>query len=137
MNSVSYPPEHRSSAAMPEQSVVSKLRALSAYPRLRLVPMLNRTLQECACWTRNRCGGPCSLLLELEVGLRTVTELYVSLVECGLEFDRRSHRELAMLCTLEQHTHGTGRRKMLDLQLELIFEDELGPTEFHLCATLA
>ena len=116
---------HRSSE---DGTTVATLRAVSHNPRSRVGPLLTEALQDCGCWVRERKGSESGLALTFELALRGIAELYPSLMECGLEFDRRAHCELAMLCTLSKHSlvHD-GLRKHLSLRLEVTFADELEP----------
>ena len=109
-----------------EEHTVATFRAVSHQRRSRVVPQLTQTLQDCGCWVRERKGSGCGLALTFELSLREIVELYPGLMECGLEFDRRGHCELAMLCTISKHSlaHEALRRYLL-LRLEITFADEL------------
>ena len=110
----------------PEEEVMTTLRAVSYQGRSRVGPLLTEALQDCGCWIRERKGSGSGLALSFELPLREIAELYPSLMECGLEFDRRGHCELAMLCTLSKHSPAhEGLRKHLSLRLEVTFADEL------------
>ncbi len=112
----------------PEEGNVALLRAVTDRLRLTMVPDLTRALRDCECWTRTRAGTASGLQLSFEVPLRAVAELYSRLSGCGLEFDRGSHRELALLCTLRQHALTPGAlRRTVELRLEVTFADEVDP----------
>ena len=111
--------------------IVATLRALSRREHRRLSPLLNEVFADCGCWVRERSGTASGLSFVFELRLREMGELYPSLLECGLEFDRKGHAELALLCTLGRYPlEGKGFSKTVTLRLELLFEDE-GTASFH------
>lgn len=112
-----------------EQTPTVTLRALSHHTRAVVSPLLTEALQDCGCWTLERSGDACGLYLLFELPLREMAELYPSLMECGLTFDRKGHGELALLCTLGRHAlERKGLRRNVTLRLELTFLDELEAT---------
>lgn len=111
-----------------EDRTVATLRAVSEASRLRVAPLLTEALSDCGCWIRERTGSGSGLALTFELPLREIAELYSSLLECGLGFDRKGHCELAMLCTLSRHApmHEEMRRHLC-LRLEVTFAEEVEP----------
>ncbi|MGI4829388.1 MAG: hypothetical protein ACRYFU_14520 [Janthinobacterium lividum] len=121
------PTTYVSLPSVPEEENVATLRSVTYRPRGVVVPLLSEAFEDCGCWTRERSGTATSLHLRFEVPLHAVTELYSSLVECGLEFDRHGHAELVLLCTLRRHAIvPSALRRLLLVRLELTFADELG-----------
>ena len=104
------------------------LRALTYRPRAAFSPLLREALEECGCWTRERSARGTGLHLCLELPLYAVADLYSSLVECGLELERRAHAELGLMCTLRRHAIvPEALRRVLLVRLEITFADELEP----------
>ena len=119
-------PNHRPPSPGPEEVAAASLRALTFQPRALVLPLLAEALEDCGCWVRERSGHATGLSLCLEVTLYAVAELYSSLIECGLEFDRRGHGELALLCTLRRHAIlPDALRRTFSIRLEVTFADEL------------
>lgn len=115
-------------AFVDEELPLATLRAVSCHTRCHVSPLLTEALEDCGCWTKQRCGDASGLYTVFEVPLREVAELYPSLLECGLEFDRRAHCELALLCTVGQYAlERESMRRNVTLRLELTFLDELDP----------
>ena len=118
----------RPSSPASDDVAVATLRAVTYRSRAILVPLVTEAFQECGCWTRERSGTAASLHLRFEMPLHAVSELYSRVIECGLEFDRRGHCELALLCTLRRHAIvPQALRRTLDVRLEITFADELEP----------
>ena len=125
-------------SSAPAEAAQATLRALTYRPRPVIVPLLTESLEDCGCWVRERSGGANNLVLRFEISLYAVVELYSCLIECGLEFDRCGHRELALLCTLRRHAIvPDALRRMLNVRLELTFADELEPETLRIAAALA
>ncbi len=120
---------HTSKSRTDDESPTVNLRALSHHSRFAVSPLLTEALQDCGCWTLERSGDASGLCLVFELPLREMSELYPSLIECGLEFDRKGHCELSLLCTLGRHAlEREGLRRNVTLRLELTFLDEVEPS---------
>lgn len=109
----------------PEQPVAATLRALSPENQSVVAPLLAQALEDCGGCVRERSGSAWGLFLTFEVPLRMMSELYGSLMECGLEFDRRGQCELTLLCTLARHApEPEALRRSICLRLDLTFGEE-------------
>ena len=127
MNQVSHP-RFSPTARKVEDLPLATLRAVSLQPRSRTNPLLTEALEDCGCWTAEWCEDAAGLQTVFEGPLREIAELYPSLMECGLEFDRRAHCELALLCTVGQYAlEFEGMLRNVTLRLELTFLDERDP----------
>ena len=114
-------------APVSEEPIAATLRAWTHRSRRTVAPLLTSTLRDCGCWTRERAGNAARFHVLFEIHLHAVDELYWRLIECGLEFDRKGHCELALLCTLGRHSASEpSLRRAVALRLELTFADELG-----------
>ncbi len=111
---------------MLDDSPTATLRALSYDSRAAVDPLLTQALKDCDCWTLERSGDAVRLCLVFELAVRQMIDLYPSLIGCGLEFDRKGHEDLALLCTLGKHVlEQDGLRRHVTLRLELTFVEEL------------
>lgn len=127
MNPFAPPPLYRRVPVV-EVPIAAILRAQTYDARAEMTPRLREALDDCGCWTRSRSGSATGLVLLFELSLRSMAELYLALIECGLEFDRKGHCELSMLCTLGRHSaEAESLRRNVTLRLELTFLDELEP----------
>ena len=121
-----------------DDSCTATLRAISYGDRAKVSRLLGQALEDCGCWIRHRAGTACGLILAFEAPLREMAELYPSLLESGLEFDRRTRCELEMLCTLGRFAlEREGVSRVVILRLELTFADELHPSLHGTLATHA
>ena len=137
MNPFAVPPIFRK-LPVSDEPATATLRALTRQPRTHTAPLLLSTLSQCGCWTRDRSGSATGLVLLLELPLRSTPELYLRLIERGLEFDRQGHRELSLICTLARHMgQEAGANRMVALRLELTFFDELQPAVHRIAPVLA
>ncbi len=135
MNPFASPPTFRQ-VPVAEEPIAATLRALTHGSRAATTCLLTEALSDCGCWTRERSGSATGLALLFELPLRSVAELYLSLIESGLVFDRKGHCELSLLCTLSRHSfQSDALRHSVTLRLELTFVDELQPES--LCMTPA
>ena len=137
MNAFLKPPIYRQ-VPVAEEPTAATLRASTRMARETLTPALSQALSESGCWTRERSGNAAGLVLMLELSLCCIAELYVRLMACGLEFDRKGRQELAMLCTLGRHAQtDENLRRYVMLRLELTFTDETQPLPRHLVGAAA
>lgn len=112
-----------------EDGFTATLRAVSYGDRAKVSQLLGEALADCGSWIRHRAGTASSLILVFEAPLRQTSELYPSLLESGLEFDRRGRCELEMLCTLGRYAwEREGLSRVVILRLEVTFADELHPS---------
>ena len=137
MNPFAAPPIFRKQPVS-EETTTATLRALTHQSRTTLAPLLMSTLSKCGCWTRERSGNATGLILLLDLPLHCAAELYLRLIECGLEFDRNGHHELSLLCTLARHLmQPVEVSRSITLRLELTFVDELEPAVHRIIPVMA
>ena len=130
-NPTSLPP-----CRLQEDGFTATLRAVSQGDRAKVSQLLGEALVDCGCWIRHRAGTASGLILVFEAPLRVMSELYPSLLESGLEFDRRGRCELEMLCTLGRYAlEREGLSRVVVLRLETTFADELHPSLHGTLAT--
>lgn len=112
-----------------------ELRGHSYADHRQVVPMLLDAVAVCGCWVlEQRALSPTMTELRLEVQLRSVFELYSSLISVGIELTRDSHTRMSGLCTVRDHNpRQAKRRRILTVRLELSFLEQ-GGSEFERAA---
>ncbi len=121
------------SAAMPEplpaESLIVELRGHSYADHRQVVPSLLDAVAACGCWVlEQRATSPTMTELRLEVQLRSVFELYSSLIAAGVELTRDSHTRMSGLCTVRDHNpRQAKRRRIITVRLELSFLEQGSP----------
>ena len=88
-----------------------------------LLPGLIETMNTCGCWLlEQRTLSTTATELNFELQLRSVFELYSTLLASGIDLSRDSHLRMKSLCTVRDHNpHRAKRRRILTVRLELIF----------------
>ena len=114
------------------------LRSTTYGDRAQVSRLLAEALEDSGCWVQHRAGSASGLILIFEAPLRELPELYPSLLESSLQFDRRGRCELEMLCTLGRYAlEREGLSRVVLLRLEVAFADELHPSQHVMLATHA
>ncbi len=105
-----------------------ELRGHSYADHRQVVPTLLDAIAACGCWLlEQRAMSPTMTELRLEVQLRSVFELYSSLISAGVELTRDSHNCMSGLCTVRDHNpRHAKRRRILTVRLELSFLEQGG-----------
>ena len=118
-----------SACRLQDEGFTATLRAISFGDRAQVSRWLGEALNDCGCWIQHRAGSASGLVLVFEAPVREMPELYPSLMESSLEFDRKGRCELEMLCTLGRYAlEREGLSRVVILRLEVTFADELHPS---------
>lgn len=119
-----------SATTLPGELSMIELRGRSLEEQQQIVPVLLDTMASCGCWLLERREVPPNATrFRFELHLRSVFDLYSGLLSCGVDLSRDSHTCMKSLCTIRDHNpHRARRRRILTVQFELIFVDELDAT---------
>src|SRR4051812_24961662 len=80
------------------------IKGFSYDDRTGVLPAVLASLAECGGWVLDRRAvSPSTTELKVEVQLRSIVELYGSLIGAGLELTRSSHLSLTDLCTCRKN----------------------------------
>jgi hypothetical protein len=111
------------------------LQTFSYDDRANVLPALLVALADCGGWIIDRRTLSASTVeLRLEVQLRSVVDLYGSIIAAGLELTRASHLALTDLCTCRKNAVTVGDlSQIVTLRMEISFLEEL--TLYSLLAT--
>ena len=91
---------------------VVELRGHSYDDHRQVVPALLDSVASCGCWVlEQRALSPTMTELRFEVQLRSVFELYSSLVATGLKLTPDSHIRMNGLCTVRDHNPRQAKRR--------------------------
>jgi hypothetical protein len=103
------------------------LQAYSYDDRHGLLPTLTSAFTHSGGWVLERKTiSTTSIEFTLEIQLRSIVELYASLVEAGIELTRTAHATLADLCTCRQNVARTATpNRIVSLRLELSFLEDV------------
>ena len=114
---------------LPAESLIVELRGHSYADHRQVVPSLLDAVAACGCWVlEQRAASPTMTELRLEVQLRSVFELYSSLIAAGVELTRDSHTRMSGLCTVRDHNpRQAKRRRIITVRLELSFLEQGSP----------
>ncbi len=114
--------------SLPAESLIVELRGHSYAYHRQVIPALLDAVAACGCWVlEQRAMSPMMTELRLEVQLRSVFELYSSLMAAGVELTRDSHTRMSGLCTVRDHNpRQAKRRRIITVCLELSFLEQGG-----------
>ncbi len=117
------------SEPLPAESLIVELRGHSYADHRQVVPSLLDAVAACGCWVlEQRATSSTTTELRLEVQLRSVFELYSSLIASGVELTRDSHTRMSGLCTVRDHNpRQAKRRRIITVRLELSFLEQGSP----------
>lgn len=95
--------------------------------RSEVLPGLMVALADCGGWVLDRKALTASLIeLRVEVQLRSVLELYASIVAAGLELTRSSHLALTDLCTCRRNVaSAVDLGQVLTVKMKISFVEEI------------
>ena len=95
--------------------------------RASVLPPLLTALAECGGWVVDRRTMSASTVeLRLEVQLRSIVDLYGSIIAAGLELTRSSHLSLTDMCTCRKNARTVADLgQILTLRLEVSFLEEV------------
>ena len=95
--------------------------------RVNVLPVLLVALADCGGWVLDRRTLSASTLeLRIEVQLRSIVDLYGSVIAVGLELTRASHLSLTDLCTCRKNAMtGSDLGQIVTLRMEVSFLEDL------------
>ncbi|SNT26059.1 hypothetical protein SAMN05421770_106148 [Granulicella rosea] len=103
------------------------LHGYSYEDRQGVLPILTKAFTHCGGWVLDRKTTSASTMeFKLEIQLRSIMELYSSLVASGIELTRIAHATLTDLCTCRQHVDRAGEpNQVVCIRLELNFLEDV------------
>lgn len=103
------------------------IQSFSYEERQGVLPSLNSALAECGGWVLCRkMLSPTTIELRLEIQLRSIIELYASILSSGIELTRAGHVSLTELCTCRKNLAATADLgQVVTIRLEISFLEEL------------
>jgi hypothetical protein len=113
----------------PASGLTSLAIETCSYEDRRVIyPAITEALELCGCWLLDR--RPTSLTqveFSFELQLRSVVDLYASLIAAGLELTRASHADLTFFCTLRKHQdYPNSLAGVVTVQLVVNFLEDAG-----------
>ena len=104
------------------------IQGFSYEDRRDVLPLLSAGLTNCGGWVMDRRTlSPASLEFHLEIELRSVVDLYATLLAAGLELTRSGHAALTELCLCRKHMAvSAGLGKAVAVRLEVSFLSDAG-----------
>ena len=116
------------SSMSPMTSMTSlEIQSFSYDERSGVLPGLITSLADCGGWVLDRRTlSPSMIELKIEVQLRSILDLYSSIVAAGLELTRSSHIALTDLCTCRRNlTSLTDLGQVMTVRMEISFLEEI------------
>lgn len=116
------------SSMSPMTSMTSlEIQSFSYDERSGVLPGLITSLADCGGWVLDRRTlSPSMIELKIEVQLRSILDLYGSIVAAGLELTRSSHIALTDLCTCRRNlTSLTDLGQVITVRMEISFLEEI------------
>lgn len=103
------------------------IQSFSYEERQGLLTALTSAFADCGGWIINRKTlSPSSMEFRIEIQLRSILDIYASIVSCGLELTRASHLGLADLCTCRKNLAASADLgQVVDIRLEISFLEDL------------
>jgi hypothetical protein len=103
------------------------IQSFSYEDRRGLLPSLLAAFSECGGWILDRKTlSPTVIEFRIEIQLRSVLDLYGSLVSAGLELTRSGHLALTEMCTCCRNLSAhPDPGQVLTIRLEISFLDDL------------
>jgi len=103
------------------------IQGFSYEERAGVLPGLLTSLADCGGWVLDRRTlSPNMMELRVEVQLRSILDLYGSIIATGLELTRASHLALTDLCTCRRNvTAMTDLGQVVTLRMEISFLEEI------------
>ncbi|WP_255460870.1 hypothetical protein [Edaphobacter albus] len=104
-----------------------EIQSFSYDERSGVLPGLIASLADCGGWVLDRRTLSTSMTeLKIEVQLRSILDLYSSIVAIGLELTRSSHIALTDLCTCRRNlTSLTDLGQVITIRMEISFLEEV------------
>ncbi len=112
---------------MQANDTTHNLQGYSYQERQGLLPNLTSAFSLCGGWVLERKTTSASTMeFRIEIQLRSIVDLYASLIAQGVELTRSAHATLTDLCTC-RHYLGRGRQsgQVVCIRLELSFLEDV------------
>jgi hypothetical protein len=95
--------------------------------RYGLLPLLTNAMSNCGGWVLERKTlSPTSMEFRLEIQLRSILDLYGSIIGSGVELTRAGHDALTEQCTRRNHMWVRSELgQVLGIRLEISFLDDV------------
>jgi hypothetical protein len=102
------------------------IQGFSYEERNGLVPSLTSAFAECGGWVLNRKTlSPSAMEFRIEIQLRSVVDLYSSMLASGLELTRAGHLGLTHLCTCRKNLSTTNELgQIVSIRIEISFLED-------------
>jgi hypothetical protein len=103
------------------------IQAFTYQERAGVLPTLTHSFADCGGWVLDRKTlSAIAIEFRIELQLRSILDLYASLLTSGLELTRSSHIGLTELCTCRKHQHSTSDLgRIIALRLEISFLEDV------------
>lgn len=104
-----------------------EIQGFSYDERADVLPGLLASLADCGGWVlEKKALSPNMMELRVEVQLRSILELYGSIIAAGLELTRSSHLALTDLCTCRRNVAATADlSQVVAVRMEIRFLEEV------------
>jgi hypothetical protein len=104
-----------------------EIQGFSYEERNGLLPTLTSGLAECGGWLLCRKTlSPSMMEIRLEIQLRSIVDLYASIVSSGLELTRAAHLALTDLCTCRKNLASPADLgQVVTIRLEISFLEDI------------
>ncbi|HEU5340714.1 hypothetical protein [Edaphobacter sp.] len=103
------------------------IQSFSYEERQGLLSTLTSAFADCGGWVIDRKAlSPSTIEFRIEIQLRSILDLYASIVSSGLELTRSSHLSLADLCTCRRNLAiAADLGRVVGIRLEISFLEDL------------
>jgi hypothetical protein len=103
------------------------IQGFSYEERRGLIPGLTSALADCGGWVLCRKSLSASMMeLRFEIQLRSILDLYASIVSSGLELTRSGHLALTELCTCRKNlANPADLGQVVTIRLEISFLEDI------------
>ncbi len=102
------------------------IQGFSYEERHGLLPTITSALADCGGWVLARKTlSPSTMEFRLEIQLRSVLDLYASIVSSGLELTRTAHLALTDLCTCRKNLATSDLGQIVTIRLEINFLEDI------------
>lgn len=103
------------------------IQSFSYEERQGLLPNLTAALADCGGWVLcRRTLSPSMMEIRLEIQLRSIVDLYASIVSSGLELTRTGHLALTDLCTCRKNLASPAELgQVVTMRLEISFLEDV------------
>jgi hypothetical protein len=120
-----FPEMSESAAKLPVDGML-EVRSFTYDDRRDILASLAEAMSSCGCWLLERKAlSTTQMEYRFEVQLRSAVDMYISIIECGLELTRASHVELTSLCMLRKHNGASELQRVITVRLEISFLEDV------------